>query len=722
MGLKMPGCYGTAIANLGVKQNTLIFKSRTRLKLIFIRSSLLGLCVALAEPALAVSTSSVEPSDCVAVLDAVNDVVKASKSARRSTLMGPLTSAHESRLLEYMVGYIPRTVDGKVQMLTLDLSQPEQLTEFRSFVRTIKELVEKQEASSGTGRKSRLIAEDYGNLRISGEIRTAVDSLAALLKQRDRILNPGRSETPFSIGDKDRRLLTHIHFNMAAISASIAENAIPPLEQFSIGFFLRRAVEHVWGSHKPGQQPDELTPGRLESDPVATTLWQQRQEINEWDLYVNGPGFLNPPPKALNSVYLKPKSGFGVHAGFRVNYEHEGEVHELKIRVGVPRDINPGIVISRLITAMGYNTYSLNFLPELRVSYRDGEKVSGRNLIMEYNSRKSFSLSIATIAGYKVENQRQIFRDPFVDINEVILKDGTRVAQDGTVTALDGTQSKGAPLRDRFLKRRLGLNETPKADDFDSQFENLVDQLVFKNVSIEHINPSRKRVGRFNWRNPIYMELREFRAVGFLVGFFRLTDLRADNTRLLIVKQPNGTWTLEHNLSDVDNGLGGAGILPKQSDPSIMAWDTFEIKRGQRGQQDRVVFNTRAVEVNPVATAMTIPDAIFALKQLLPLTIGQFEEALASSNYSAAELILFREKLLYSRDQLLSQLSFYDTGLKSKFSQFRAISDYNKQFSYDPKQDPRYDPAKDALIITTTSGLKVEVPVRGQVIRDGEIH
>jgi hypothetical protein len=655
-----------------------------------------------------------------------------------------------------MMFFVPEVVNGHVGLRTIDLTTNQGMSEARAHLKRFKEFEELASEEKKNGESVR--APEYANLHISDDVRTGIRSLVHLFKQYDNLLvaiqkrqasTTSRTDQN-GLNEAERKAAAEIFTRIAEISSSLSENAIPPIQsRLTLGGLWAMAGQ-LLANNKPGQRPlKRAIPKDQNGRPIrdgneigsevkATTLWTRQERPSARDLFVDDRPDIQPLVSAKKLEYAEPKTGYGVHAGFRATVvDLKGQAQEIKVRVGDEAQTGP--VLSRIVRALGFNTYQVDFVKELRVEYgSDMIQPRGRDLILEWNSRQQFGFSVTILGPIQVSSQRQRVHDPLTDISAVILKNGTRITNDGRVYDVRGELLNGNDEAPLTIRQRLivGVSEpfAPlRPEQFNTAFESQIDALIFRNVSVEIIDKKADSIGRFSWQNPVY-DRPDFRSVGFLIGYLGLTDLRNDNTRLFIKNMPDGTKKYWHSLNDLGSGLGQHRLISTKSDVNGFTWNFFKITQNAiPGEDDRLVFHVRANAPNEIARSMSIRDAIFALKQLAPLKAEQIRDAFAAGGYSAAEIMLFTAKLMYRRDALIHALGTYDPSLlayvpiarRSEYERSyvdgNQLGSYRQAFSYYPRLDPNYDPTQDAVRYTSVGGVAYSLPVNGLKVIAGKV-
>lgn len=521
-----------------------------------------------------------------------------------------------------------------------------------------------------------------------------------------------------NIDKKMQAFKNEVIAQLQLLSFSINKNYASPIpEDVSVLQAAKILIDNISSKNSPGSNPAFTTPVNLKQGSgtidqrriIKNALFKEGKEISKVDTYT-GYGLEKKMtiPEGYAFEYLKPKTGFGTRAGMRLiidtnkiskeklqelsesfSYPLESKVNEegliaVKLRIDV--ESRTGSFLPRIFNAMGFTTNEIHYAGNVNVAY-------DRNILLEYNSRKEFGTKVRLYTSGPVvhQTQRQVHRDPFVDIQGAILKDGTKVSK-------------------TELKRRLFSNlelEFPHEEEanYNALFEDNIASLIIGPASVQFINPNRSSIGPFDWK--FMVDSADARGLGLLYGLFNLHDVRSENTRLNIVKKEG----LELMLSDLGSGLGtspGYGRY-KGEDINGYAWDFLKIERDLWGIPRRVLMKYfRPNQPNNAAEAMTFRDALRMARVFGKINKEQIQWALVASGYTAPFVIQYTEKIAARRDHMMKEL-----GLTNEFP---------AMLPNGPNKSLNHDDHTEQLLINLPNGTTHAV--RGSknwVLKDGKI-
>lgn len=405
-----------------------------------------------------------------------------------------------------------------------------------------------------------------------------------------------------------------------------------------------------------------------------SSFWQPRASTDMW----NGPGRFN--FGNLNSeicTYKEPKTGFGVHAGFKVQCAGE----KLKVKFG--NEVYSGPFNSRIYHRLGYNVPAIHYVPALKVTY-------DRRIFTEINSRKMkyFRIRVAGLPLYDWGRLKKY--DMFQFLQSANLKNGMQIDAE--------------TLKHKLLKTCTETACEHTGDNFNSGFENEIAYLTFRPSTVtEKIG---EEIGPWNYSSLDHPQRTEVKSLLLLGAWTGNYDLRKDNTRLVLDKK---TGEMKHYISDPGSGLGSpSGLFKSGSAISDMHWKaTIESRVGTEEQTPVVgVSKYQELEANEAFRQTSFQDAQWMVKQIATVSEAEVSEALAASGLSAAEFLLAREKLLSIRQKMIEHFQ-----LKSEFSgQMRKI---NRKLNFDP--------AKDHVDVRRQDGTVVRLENRGMGLINGSL-
>lgn len=394
-------------------------------------------------------------------------------------------------------------------------------------------------------------------------------------------------------------------------------------------------------SHKPLDQ----------RDPVDSTFWKKPSAISEKNLYY---GFNRNKIPHFPSVctYDGPKESFGIHGGFSLKCDGK----KWKFKFGNETKTEP--FNSRIVWALGYNAVPVDYVkPGVRVAFDS-------KIYNEYNMRKELSIKVKSILGFQYfKKNLQEVRNPFKEaILGAELKDGTFISSEE-------------------LEKNI------------STYEDKISNVVLREASVESELENEKSLGPWGWNDFDHRSRRELRGFGIVAGFLNLFDLRTDNNKLRLKKNPDGSTELAHYINDLGSGLGNAKNFFQNSNGAFdqFPWD-FIKKRpsikppmaGQKGgapqwQSPYVFLHFNLIQENKALRDMQPNDARWAAKMLAQISETQLTDALIAAGLTASETTLVLEKLISRRQGLLKTL-----GLEKEFPDLMSRI-VDKKLNYDPR-------------------------------------
>ena len=367
-----------------------------------------------------------------------------------------------------------------------------------------------------------------------------------------------------------------------------------------------------------GKNPAQnVEPGQ--SDPVESTFWKKPKNISQKDLYY---GFDRESMTDISEKiceYTGPKAQWGVHPGMHIRCGKK----DYKLKFG--NETHPGIFNSRIYWALGYNVPILDFALAPKVKYN-------RDIFLEFNQRKDFGFRIL---GHQIMEQK--YNDPFDFVVKAVLTDGSsissgelkkRILKDTTPAAKKGYAYEAA--------------HAPEAheDNYNSQFENQVDYLVFKEGSL-FVKDKSMTIGPFDYTTSDHSDRRELRGMYLIAAWVNEFDMHWLNTKVVMSPTEEGHWQLSHTFSDV-----GAGF--SKSKVEDFPWTMTAEREGQ------VYLHVKTQESgNRAYDRMDTDDAQWMLRMMAQITEAQLTQALVASGFPAAEARLALEKLVSIRNEMI---------------------------------------------------------------------
>lgn len=271
---------------------------------------------------------------------------------------------------------------------------------------------------------------------------------------------------------------------------------------------------------------------------------------------------------------------------------------------------------SRIFHALGYNVDPTDYAPALKIKY-------DRRFFEEFNQRRAMKMRTGMFFIPMLNFDLQDRYDPWSFINSAVLKDGRVVP------------IKGAPA------------QLP---------ESQIDYLITKPANVQIETPHTHNIGPWGFGGHGHEDVREIRGAGLLAAWLGWWDSRFENTRLRIVKGPEGP-TLKYFWTDLGGGLGRAGGTFSHTceNPDDFGWTFTKSIRYGRTASFRII-DYQPVEDTPAFAAMTVEDARWMARLIAKLTEQQIVDALTASGFSSWEVQIYTEKLLSRRDNLLIDL------------------------------------------------------------------
>lgn len=351
-------------------------------------------------------------------------------------------------------------------------------------------------------------------------------------------------------------------------------------------------------------------------DPISSTFWGHPASIRNADLRA---GFDRTELPNYNTLwsYFAPKRS-GCNPGCVVTSK-EGR---LKIKFA---EIHSEPFASRIFHALGYNVDPTDYSPGLKIKY-------DRRFFEEFNSRRPMKMNTGMFFIPIVHFDLQNKFDPFAFIDHVLFQNGS------TAT---GDQFK-ALLLDH--------------EQFKPDIETQIDYLVTKPVNVQIEPAHTHNLGPWDFGGHDHEHLRELRGAGLLAAWLGWWDSRFENTRLRIIKTPDGP-ALKHFWTDLGGGLGRAHGTFSHSceDPHGFPW-SFTRSSTVSGKLHFQIRDYEPIEDTPAFAEMTIDDARWMARLIAQLTESQIITALEASGFKPAEVKIYSDKLISRRDHLIRDL------------------------------------------------------------------
>jgi hypothetical protein len=349
-------------------------------------------------------------------------------------------------------------------------------------------------------------------------------------------------------------------------------------------------------------------------DPEDSTMWKPRkaERIAAFELNV-GP-WLKPdkrPTMPSDSTVLA-LDGFrnmdadGTHPSvfvedpttgleWKVKFQGEGKVNGNKY-------LTPDPVVSRLLYAMGYHS---------SVVYNGGRlKMDPRAVLaaFEHKPRVGIRIRVDKKIGFSQYKMRNF-------IGHVRLKNG-RILRGMTGYALLARARKDPAILDT------------------------IEYVQVKDVDLALKEGGDTSVGPFNPDDAPHVDRREMRALSVIQQSWLLGhDIKPSNVRLDIDTEDGGV-ELVHRVSD-------AGAALNTADPNAVGWTVDLDTKGTRLHNDINGYTLRALD------RTRLDDAKWAVRQIARLSESQIMASVAAGTTSWPVVVLYTEKLISRRDDLV---------------------------------------------------------------------
>lgn len=390
--------------------------------------------------------------------------------------------------------------------------------------------------------------------------------------------------------------------------------------------------------------------------------------------------------------YLKPKRGYGVHAGFQITCGDTA----YKMKFGNERYSGP--FNTRIYRALGFVNPHINYYEGITVDY-------DRKLMLEFNERLAmyFRVSFAGIPVVKKTNKD--FENPLTYIRGLKMKDGSFV----DVKTAQARLFK-SPIVDKITD-----------DMIDANFESQIAQFVFgaSSLTLKDDPVMGDEIGPWIPDDFNYRDFKEVRGIMVLAAWTGNFDIRKDNLRLIAAKDSTGQRKLRLAFGDSGSGLGDAtGVKRTGSSIDDMEWEVSSVQRNQNNNDDSFPGDSQEriklsgigeLEYAKAFSKIKLADAQWMLNKLCQFSPKQIKTALVSSGLSSAEVVLAQAKLLERRNKMLEHFK---------------VSEEAKNNCYVPvNRNMNYDPAKDQLVtISYDKNTKaMAAPDRGQKVVNGRL-
>ncbi|MCC2677484.1 MAG: hypothetical protein K0R29_60 [Pseudobdellovibrio sp.] len=234
---------------------------------------------------------------------------------------------------------------------------------------------------------------------------------------------------------------------------------------------------------------------------------------------------------------------------------------------------------------------------------------------------------------------------------------------------------------------------------FDPNVENQLEKLVLSDVAL-NVDSGDHVFGPWAFEELDHRFRPEVKGLFFISAFTGNMDLRKDSNAVVWSAK---NFTVTHQIQNLQSGLGAA----RPNAPMNLngfKWEVLKTKK-QKGSTVVVFDGYRPSIKHQALSEITADDAKWAIRQIAGLSEQELTEALALSGFSAAELLLAREKLLSIQKNFVQTL-----GLEKEFKSI-AERKIEKNINYRLTGQP--------AIFEITSNRRIPVPERDDELVNG---
>ena len=406
---------------------------------------------------------------------------------------------------------------------------------------------------------------------------------------------------------------------------------------------------------------------RKESDLLIvpnSSFWTDRSS-EKIDMF-SGPGEFNVTNlKDTVCKYLKPAQGVDGRQGLRVKCFNNIELN-LDFR-----DNRAAPLLSKIYYKLGYNVPSFHAAEELRIQW-------DRNIVTQISPEKKIDF------------------DKF--FAHAVLKDGKKILKSEFYKAL-------FPNCANEPETICHLNEAV----YDLSFESQIDYLVYKNIVVVKENKDHE-FGSWAYGELDYDRRTEVRALLLAGAFTGNRHLRKDYNKLVWSAK---NFEIKHFIYDLGSEHAG-GISSDAYDPNEISWEVMRerLTRQSAGNgktadnnSTMVIDGYKPFADHDVFSKLTFAEAQWMGRRIAGISEDELTEALAASRFSAAELLLLREKLVSLQKNIVKQLDLEDEFPRLKTRRI------NKKISYFP--------TGQNLELTLSDGKKIKVSEQNFKLMNG---
>lgn len=359
-------------------------------------------------------------------------------------------------------------------------------------------------------------------------------------------------------------------------------------------------------------------------DPQDSSFWQKPVSVAAVDTYAGFDRSELPDYSQTVFKYKKAKTGYGTHAGFRVEIGDQ----EYKIRLGQESRVAP--FSSRILHALGFNSLQIDNVSAVRVKY-------SKKIFREFNMRSAIPFQFAVGNVDLFEYKQNSFISPFKYVSKAIMKNGS---------TLTGEELKQALMTSK--KRKA----TREDENYNSEVEDQIEEVVFKEASVEKIEDSKVSVGPWSWDEVRHVERRDIRGYGLLAAWLGQYDARTENTRLMLIEDNKGHRVLRLFVTDVGSGLGKANPLFSISPDNIEKFRETVVKESAKNDGQMISKKFQTFTTNKCFEATNEQDAKWMFKYIDQLTEKQIKLALKAAGFSESESNEAYRKLMARKENI----------------------------------------------------------------------
>ena len=374
--------------------------------------------------------------------------------------------------------------------------------------------------------------------------------------------------------------------------------------------------------------------------------------------------------------YAGPKRGFGIHQGLKAKCFDK----KFKVKFG---EIRAAPLNSKIYHRLGYNVPAIHSIKEIKVAY-------DRKMFTELNSGKQQYLRIKLL-GQQVKSVPLRKRSDFAGhVAYAVLKNTRVVATE--------------EFLERLLPRCGPADQNCHLNDslYDASFEDEIAFVAFHEIAIVEENNDHE-FGAWAFDELDHKHRSEIRALVLVGAFTGNHDLRKDNNKLLWSAK---NFEIKHAITDPGSGYG-SGKPFSAYDANAMKWNIMREKvdhipasngKGSITRTSIVIDSFKPNVDHSVFSKLNLGEAKWMGRLIAGISEDEITEALAASGFSAAELLLVREKLVSMQKNIVEVLD-----LVPEFPEL-AARQINQKISYEPKGEDMYLSLKNGKYLSVEEG------------------